>query len=361
MQLDLTPERLRALPAQLIWIDDGVLLVRGTTEFKVGGPRAAEAVQVVMEATAGDGAHRDEIREQFAEPDRPAIDELIEGLLSRGFLIADGAHPPPADVESSLDVFYWHFGQTAATVAERLNQHRLVIVGVNCISRQLAAALTATGVTSAAVVDYPLLRNVRLFDDEDRLLAPHWPPDLPRPVEYEAWTASLETGPIECVIATSDFGGTSLLRQWNEFCVGNGYRFLPIVLDRMVGSVGPLIVPGQTACYECLRARENANLEAPDLRRAADAGAHERQLVTGFHPSMASILGDIAALELTKFYGGVLPWKVGMLLEVNLLAMRLASRKVLKLPRCPVCSPLRARSTSSVESITFMPGNAPAS
>ncbi|MFB3146853.1 MAG: hypothetical protein ACE1ZO_06975, partial [Nitrospirales bacterium] len=63
-----------------------------------------------------------------------------------------------------------------------------------------------------------------------------------------------------------------------------------------------------------------------------------------FHPSMASILGDIAAMEMTKFYSQSMPlWNVGKLIEVNLLATRMTPRKVLKLPRCPVCSPLQTQ------------------
>jgi hypothetical protein len=58
---------------------------------------------------------------------------------------------------------------------------------------------------------------------------------------------------------------------------------------------------------------------------------------------MGSILADIAAVELMKFYGGVLQSSVGSLIEVNLLATKMTSRKVLKIPRCAVCSPLTAR------------------
>jgi thiazole/oxazole-forming peptide maturase SagC family component len=125
----------------------------------------------------------------------------------------------------------------------------------------------------------------------------------------------------------------------------------------MIGSVGPLVVPGDTACYECLRARENANLADPQLARASEAGAFQRRAVTGFHPSMASVLGDLAAIELTKFFGGGLPTRVGRLIEVNLLATTLRTRKVLKVPRCQVCSPANRRSEISTDKNIFMPGH----
>jgi hypothetical protein len=64
---------------------------------------------------------------------------------------------------------------------------------------------------------------------------------------------------------------------------------------------------------------------------------------------MASVLGDIAAIELTKFYSRALPlWRVGVVMEVNLLAGRIDARKVLRVPRCGACSNLIRRSSTSM-------------
>jgi len=75
---------------------------------------------------------------------------------------------------------------------------------------------------------------------------------------------------------------------------------------------------------------------------------------------MASILGDVGAVELTKFYSGLLPrTQIGTLIEVDLMEPRINSRKVLKVPRCPVCSPVVGNSSRTVDSNVFMPGNDP--
>jgi len=54
--------------------------------------------------------------------------------------------------------------------------------------------------------------------------------------------------------------------------------------------------------------------------------------------------------------GMVLTARVGTLLEVNLLRPELRARKVLKVPRCSVCSPLTRQSTISLERFSFLPG-----
>jgi hypothetical protein len=58
----------------------------------------------------------------------------------------------------------------------------------------------------------------------------------------------------------------------------------------------------------------------------------------------------MAALELTKFYGGVLPFsRAGAMIEVNLMAPSLVTRRVLKIPRCTVCSKMKSLSSSALD------------
>ena len=357
MEQDFPSQKLRALPVQLIETGDGVILKRGRIEIQIGGDRAAEIVSLVLAATAEDRATPEEIAKAFAAPDRPAVIYLVEQLAARRILVPADIPPPPGEAwESNLEVFYWHFGASAEQVTERLNAQRLVILGVNGISRQLAASLLASGVKAVEVVDYPLLRNLRFFSAGGELQADQWPALLPQPRAYGEWANGPGPEALDCLIATSDFGGLERMREWNEFCVARRRPFLPVVLQDLIGYVGPLVVPGETACFECLRARQNAHLDDPVAQRASEQVAFEGQAGAGFHPAMASVLGDIAAIELTKFYGGGLPlWRVGTLIEVNLLAPRLDARKVLKVPRCPVCSTLNRRASTAATTNFFNP------
>ena len=247
--------------------------------------------------------------------------------------------------ESNLDVFYWHFGEKAAQVTARLNRRTLVILGVNCISRQLAISLAASGVENFHVLDHPRLRNLCLFDDAGKLKADQWPASLKAPQD---WTDSLGSQSFDCLIATSDFGGQEAMREWNTLCVKENRHFLPVVLQDLIGYVGPLVVPGETACLDCLRTRQNSQTKDYQSRRLPEGVAFEGQGVIGFHPAMASIIGNIAAFELIKLYSDTLPFsKVGTLIEVNLLATEMKARKVLKIPRCPTCSPLKTRPSTT--------------
>jgi bacteriocin biosynthesis cyclodehydratase domain-containing protein len=341
-----TDQKLRALPVQLIEVEDGVFVRRGTTTFKISGEHAHRTVRLVLDATAGNALTRAEIGAQFPAPVRPAIDVLTAKLCERRILVpADAASGADGETESALDVFYWNFGLKSQQVADRLSKRRIAILGVNHVSRRLAAALGVSGARNVDVVDYHLLRNVDLFDASGELVALEWPGSQPAPVSYEQWASTLADDSIACLVATSDIGATEPMREWNRVCVKQNWHFLPVVLQDLVGYIGPLVVPGETACYECLRARQNSHLENPEVHRATERHAVEGQHVAGVHPSIASVLGDMAALELAKFYGSFVPlWRVGTLIEVNLLVPSVVGRKVLRLPRCSVCGTLNTRS-----------------
>lgn len=352
-------EAIRTAPVQLIGTGDGVLIVRGNREVRVSGESACEAVQLIltmgMEVTT-----RRQIRESFPEISRPAIDELIESLYSRRILI------PVGDVstaliesgkESELDIFYWNFDQKAENVTQSLSKVKVAIMGVNGITRSLAMALSASEMRNYDVVDYPLLRNLRLFNEEGRVRPDQWPLSVMPPLDYMQWRDDADFEKIDVLVAATDFGGRFLMREWNEFCVANGINYLPIVLEKMSGYIGPFVIPGETACYECLRARENSHIENPDQVRFAEKSAFQRQEVVGNLPSMASILGDIAAVELIKFYSGITSPKVGRLIHVNLFTTEMISRKVLVVPRCSVCSPACTLPKNNTEKTINLPGN----
>ncbi|MBA3754533.1 MAG: TOMM precursor leader peptide-binding protein [Nitrospira sp.] len=350
---------MKSLPVQLLDLPGGVLVKRGCTEFKISGGEARIVLETILAAAAGDGASSEEICERFPLYARGIAEKLVEQLISRRILI--DYDPPESmknEIEDSIDIFYWQFGKQTQSTVNKLNTHRLAILGVTTIARQLVTALSALKLNSFEVIDYPLLRNLRLFDANGIIATDHWPSSLKAPLDYEKWLEDVQAFPVDCIIATSDFGYTPTLIEWNRFCVERNCHFMPVVLHHMIGYVGPLVIPGETACFDCLQMRQNAHMQAPLLQRASEQGAFEGQIVTGFHPSMVSILSDITAFELSRFYGGVIPnSQVGTLIEVNLLNTQMKTRKVLKVPRCHACSPLNKRPSVSPYTSPFIPSS----
>jgi bacteriocin biosynthesis cyclodehydratase domain-containing protein len=313
----------------------------------------------VLSAAGDGGATREEIAGLFAAPDRPGVERLVDHLVSRRLLVPAGEAPAAADDESNLDVFYWHFDRRREEVQRDLGHRRILLVGVNELSRRCGEALADAGLGCAAVVDDPPLGNPALTEGRNGTGGARWPDRLPRPVAVEAWRETFDPAGVDCLIATAEFGGQHLLRRWNAFCVDRELRFLPVLLQDLVGSIGPLVIPGETACLECLRARQNSHLEDPASQRAAELRAEEGRKTVAFHPLMVSVLGEVAAFELLKYFAGIPEWRVGCLLEMSLLAGSLRSRRVLKVPRCAVCSPLNRRSSVTPRGVPLVLSNRP--
>ena len=342
--------RLIALPVQTIEIPDGVILKRGVTEVMIKGTGAADAVKRVLDAAAAGGASVNEIRRLFDRSYASWVDALVHNLHSRRLLVPKNSRAsPPSCKESPLEVFYWHFGKTMEQATAQLNRIRLVIIGINHIAKQLALALTASGYGNFQVFDHPRHRNSHFFETNGQLKPLEWPAPLDRP---QSWNNNdHDFG--DCLIVTSDCSGQQPLIEWNRLCLSRKVHFFPILLKKMVGYVGPMIIPGETACYECVTIRQQSHAIDVSTERCIDAESNEHSII-GFHPSMATMLGDVGAFELMRFYGPVVPKQPpGHVLELNLLAGTMEGRTVLKTPRCVACSPFHKTSPPSLSKFLF--------
>ncbi len=348
----------KALPVQIIELKDGVLLKRGSTELKVTGDSAKGIVVRVLTVASKDGATREEISQQFSSDERDTAEDLIEQLLARHLLVPGEQSEPSLnfhETQPEINYLLWPFGFSADPRSEQFNKQTLVIVGVNSISRRLVSCLAELKIENVQLIDDPCMRNPDLFDDKGNLQETRWGPNSTKPVNFSVWKNQTDPNSVNCLIASSDWGTHQGIEDWNKYCVQNRWHFLPVIIQKLIGYVGPLVVPGETACYECLRRRHNANLDEPEVERPSKISPSAYKAVP-FHPSIASILGDIAAFELTKLVSNNLPSPIlGSQIEVDLLRYKMTKRKVFKVPRCAVCSPLTTRPFTTTNKPNFVP------
>jgi len=333
-------ERLIGLSAKVLHTTDGTILRRGCVEVRIAGEGASNAIDLLFHAASGEGKTIEELCELFNSESVPAVRALIQELITRRFLVS---HPEAVDISSSnetnVDVFYWHFNTSQNKVRQQLTELPIVIFGVNDISATLVGSLWQAGIREMRVIDHPLARNPNYFKPGCKLNRELWTTS----VEPEEWLDHNSARSHGCVIGTSDSGADDLLCQLNKYCLSKHCRFLPILLRDLIGYIGPLIVPSETACYECVRSRQNShlNLASASMFRRSES-------VPSFHPSMAAILGHMSALELTRsFVHGLPKQSPNSLIEIDLLGRRMTDRTVLKVPRCSGCSSLLMKSETN--------------
>jgi bacteriocin biosynthesis cyclodehydratase domain-containing protein len=235
-------------------------------------------------------------------------------------LPADAVGDAPA--ESPLDVFYWHFGLPDEPSPSPPRDELVVIVGGSRTATRLCALLEEGGFDQVVLAAEP--------DAAD-------------------WLREAAGGRLPSALAVVSESGFGPLRAWNHFSLEHELPLLPVAIEDLVAYVGPLVVPHQTACFECFLRRRYSNLDEAAAREPVELRAGGARIV-GLHPAISSVAAGAAALELSKFF---IPWRgaqqAGYLLTFNLLAGRAGRHRVLKVPRCPACSSLKARQqTASV-------------
>jgi bacteriocin biosynthesis cyclodehydratase domain-containing protein len=345
--------KLRALRVKYIEHPGYLILKRGRTTIKLGSDQVIRAVRLILQSTLREAATTEEICNIFSHRSRKAVRRLVEQLVDWNLLVPENSVTDNSKIqESSLDLFYWDFSLIGSKTQE-FGRKQIAIVGVNSLSNHFARALRKVGIKRPLIKDHPLLRNRSLFPSNDTSVGKGWPDWLDDP---EKWNAGSALRGIDCVVMTSDFGKSSIFSEVNNYCLNNKIHFFPLILHNYTGYIGPFIAPGETACYDCLRARWNSHLDDRSLWETCENAAFECQDTVGFHPSMPAILAHIAALELMKIYTGLIQGpKIGTLIELDLVDLRLTKKRILKVPRCHSCSPMNDHVSTNPDKTFFMP------
>jgi bacteriocin biosynthesis cyclodehydratase domain-containing protein len=273
-------------------------------------------------------------------------------MMSKRLLVASEEEGPVNGAqESNEDVFYWAAGSSRKTTIEALADLNPVICGVNRISQKICQSFEALGVPDVTLIDDPALRNTEFFDRRGRFSAKSF--GVPECIAAkDFYDMRLTTG---CVIATSEFGSPSFLLPWNSLCCGHNVHFMPVYLKDMIGYAGPLVIPGDTPCLQCVRMRQNAHLRHPAINTQIEKEMERGYPIAAIHPAMVNILAETAVFELVHFYGALPEPRPGRLIVIDLAAGKTESKRVLKIPRCPVCSSSVSTAGVQVRKLTPLP------
>lgn len=222
-------------------------------------------------------------------------------------------------------------------VVEALRGHGLVVSGSRAGETALLCAALARSehpqeleetLAGAAVA---VAGESRCASELVRLLEP-----LVGSVERVAWenTAAADVG-----VAAPSPGELPRLAAWNEQALALGRPWLQVVpFNGRFAALGPLFVPGDTCCERCYRERRAAALGEPLLLAldSSPAGYPEPR-------ALAAALAGLAATLLARWLATSDPSLPGVMFAVELAPqLRLDAHRVLRLPRCPACSPAHA-------------------
>ncbi|MBD3628755.1 hypothetical protein [Cyclobacterium sp.] len=330
--------KLKALPFQVIELEDRVVLKRGLSSMSIPDKSVLLIIKVIQKALIQSPKTVNELAGLFTGSIHNLITNFVRHLIDKKFIVdVNDTNTYPHDKETPQDVFYWHFNAHQTQVSDLLNEKPWAFIGINELNKKLIRSLFLDGKHSFLVVDDPSLRNIRFFDDNHGLLDDFWKDER---IQIIAETHFLEnTREAGFMIASSEFGSFYLLESWNAFAIKNNIAFYPLLLQNMVGYAGPLVIRDEGPCLECLKLRQNSASSDFTEKRLTEKFAFEGQQVAAYHHAMLNVLAEVGAFDLIKFKSNI-QWNLGTICEVDLLAGSMMRRNLVKAPRCSVCGPL---------------------
>ena len=290
------PERPLLKPwYRMVRQEERVLLEHGRTVVVFEGGAARELLPTLLPLL--DGAHTvDELCELMGPAVRPAVEKALALLAERGLLTA-GPRPAPDPDRGSI--------------AESLAAESAREDGIAEIAGRLETATVS------------LLGDGLALDGLARLLQRSAVGSVRSEAPAEPRASFVVVGP----------GGDRA--AWNRLALERGGDWLPFgELDGGAVTIGPLIVPNETACFECLV-----------LRRESTSGcAQELALFRGTpppapRPSLLAAATALAAELVVRWLGTRDPSLPGALFTVRSLeGISVDAHRVLRVPRCCACS-----------------------
>lgn len=304
---------------------DGTLLVRRADQVTRLGGEGTEAFVVALLAAAREGViplgalHGSQEQEQ-------AVRALVDQLAEAGLLLDPATSEAVQRASPTARALWLRSGRegSPADIATRLRTARVEVVGSHPLADRLAAALADAGLQTSRE------RGAVEHRDEDRV-----PPD------YAVVVGTGEDDP--------------LLVGWNRWAFERRLPWWAVLPhDGRRATVGPFVLPGASACWRCFTIRRAANFPdrtlvdelavarsvSPDSLAAATPGVETVQVGVLLEQIVDRVgLGALA--------GVAVPGAVTTV-ELGGDGLGLTSHRVLRVPRCEVCSPASGRGLPQV-------------
>ena len=269
--------------------------------------RFVPALLPLLDGTRG----LDEIVAQVGAPARPAVEQALallagRGLLTEGPPLRELPEPFAASAESLSATR--HDGASPHAVRRRLQEARIAVAGSPRLAGTLVRELLRAGVGRVDHVDWKAVGLQRTHD-----------------------VAVAAAGPDEL----------AELGDWDRRRSNDGVAWLALPpFDGRLAPIGPLVVPGETACLACYRLRRAATSDCRDELRTLERSPSAARGTT----ALESLVAGVAALALLRYLAGLDPTLPGSFYALDAgVPLSLSRHRVLRVPRCPACSDVDAQ------------------
>ncbi|WP_437878414.1 TOMM precursor leader peptide-binding protein [Sorangium sp. So ce513] len=239
---------------------------------------------------------------------------------------------------------------------ERLARSRVLVVGLEPWGAVAALELAASGVGALQVLDDRTVTvdDLGPFSEED--LGRERAPALALALSRLAPRCAVSSGALvaragrplvledtgwDLILACASSADLLVLQSVARFAHGASIPSLSAYLEGLDAVLGPAVVPGETACWECCRLRRLAtsdNAEADHALQASLLAERPGPRARTYLAPVPAFLGHAVALAAFDLLvrRGASPLSGGLMVQ-NLVDPEASFHAVLQMPWCPVC------------------------
>jgi ribosomal protein S12 methylthiotransferase accessory factor len=349
--------RIRLSPsASITPTEVGVLLRSDLGMFQLHGSDVHFFVNAMVPLLDG-SCDKEAVADVLRQYSRESVMAFLD-LLEQHGLLEPIPDEPRDERWRAQDAFFRKWTERPEELTRRLREARVLIVGLEPWGVVAASELATSGIGTLHLIDDGHvvpddLISARILNAEQ----------VGRP-RREALAETLAEATPWCGITTDSVPGRDdsgfategtwdliigalagdellLLRRIAGFAHRANVTSLYGHLEGLDALVGPVVVPGQTACWNCARLRLLANADHQEAAHALHTSLlsdRRTPRMRTYLAPMAPLLGHLLALEAVKIVSRYTPSHLaGRLLVQNLVTLETTLHTLIRMPWCEIC------------------------
>ncbi|PTT78996.1 hypothetical protein DBR42_22290 [Pelomonas sp. HMWF004] len=364
--MDPNQTKLKLVDHHLVMQADDCLQIRTETRsFVVKGVAARNIALKVIAILDGESTVA-EIREKLTTFDKPeAARKILDALDQRKML--EFVEPVPAELAGydagKLESLAKHFKLTAAKRWDPILKMRASIIllhGSPEVVIPTALNLLACAAENLVIVSEPVSardvarsRHLHAADigrHPAHIVTEQLNGKLPAnikaisgtPQGLDEWRQLVRGCSLIISAASKPVVFNAEYRELNQAVLAENVYWMPLaVLDNRAIQIGPSLIPGETACYQCYEYRFRSNVRQLESYQAfTEAVNAVRELDDhGVLAPFAEIAANYAAVEAVRLLTPELrAATAGKVVDISLDDLTTETHPVLRVPRCPHCN-----------------------
>lgn len=347
--------------------ESGALLRSDLRTFQLDGQDVRAFVTAM--APLLDGTHdREEVADMLGQYSRQSVLSFLSLLEQQGLMetIPDALADAEAERWRGQEEFFRKWMSQPEEAVQRLRAARVLVLGLEPWGVVAATELAAAGVGAIHLLDDEQiapddLLAVRLWNRSHQgkpralqlreILAEESPwcvVTVGAPERADDGLLALDETRWDLVLGTLGEDELQMLLALARYAHRDGVPSLFGHLSGLDAVIGPSVVPGQTACWNCCRLRLLANAPHAEQAHALQASLLAERPAPRRHTylaPMAATLGHLLALEAIKSLSRYTPSDlVGRIRVQNLVTLASSVHTVIRMPWCAVCGGASSRS-----------------